>query len=212
LLEKSGTLVVEVQSTLDLLEGVIFDYIYHEHYFYHTAHSFEKIAAISGLELYKILHLPTKGGTYRLLFGHPGAHPIDSSVHYWKFREELAEIHSSKPWKQLTTYLENIKGILSRYIHDHEQPFVGYGASATGTVFLNYMGIEQSITAIVDDNKNRQGLFAPRSGIPILSPDTLKTSDKCLILAWRHSDYIIPRLSSLGISYVIPLPMFQADG
>ena len=74
---------MEVQSCLDLVEGVVFDYIYHEHYFYHSAQSFERLAKISGLELYHIDHVPTKGGSYRFLLGHPGCHLIDSSVDYW---------------------------------------------------------------------------------------------------------------------------------
>ena len=33
LLSQSGTILIEVQSTLDLVNDCIFDYIYHEHYF-----------------------------------------------------------------------------------------------------------------------------------------------------------------------------------
>jgi SAM-dependent methyltransferase len=206
LLEQSGTLIVEVQSTLDLIEGVIFDYVYHEHYFYHTATSFEVIARMSGLELYGIHHVSTKGGSYRLLLGHIGKHVRDGSVDYWKFREEVAQVHSRKPWVDMDVYLSTVKASLHRLISKSHGKIAAYGACATGTVFLKYMGLEGVIDFIVDDNPKRQGRFAPGTGIPVLPPSSCKDASLCLVLAWRHAQCIVPKLESLGISYIVPLP------
>lgn len=211
LLEPSGTIIVEVQSCLDLLEGVVFDYIYHEHFFYHSAQSFEKLAKICGLELYHIDHVPTKGGSYRLLFGHPGRHAIDSSVDYWKFREQLAGIHRPKSWQLMTDYLSGVKNSLKSFIHETNQSLIGYGASATGTVLMRYMDIESSVETIVDDNSSRQELFAPGTAIPVKSPAMLSNSDMCLILAWRHSDRIVPKLKMQSIPFITPLPAFKTS-
>lgn len=212
LLQPNGTIVIEVQSCLDLIEGVVFDYIYHEHYFYHTAQSFEKLAKICGLDLYHIDHVPTKGGSYRLLLGHSDHHAIDSSVDYWKFREELAGIHRHEAWQLMMDYLSIVKNSLHCTINESKRPLIGYGASATGTVFMRYMDIEGSVEAIVDDNAKRQGLFAPGTAIPVRSPSTLKPTDMCLLLAWRHSNYIVPKLIKQSIPYVIPLPAFRVSG
>ena len=211
LLESSGTIVIEVQSCLDLIEGVVFDYIYHEHYFYHSAQSFEKLARISGLELYHIDHVPTKGGSYRFLLGHAGRHSIDSSVSYWKYREELAGIHHSKVWKLMGDYLEEIKIALSNFISSNKRQLIGYGASATGTVLMSYMNIESSVVAIVDDNPKRQGLYAPGSAIPVRSPSALNDSNACIILAWRHASHIAPSLKKQSIPCVVPLPTFRVS-
>lgn len=212
LLEPMGTLVVEVQSCLDLVEGVIFDYIYHEHYFYHTAQSFEILARLANLQLYHIDHVSTKGGSYRFLLGHVGKHTISTSVSYWKYRERLAGIHHREAWKLMEDYLMNIKIALGNFIATHHRPLIGYGASATGTVLMRYMNIESSIVGIVDDNPKRQGLYAPGTGIPIKPPTTLKDSDVCLILAWRHANHIVPKLESLSIPYVVTLPAFKFSG
>jgi len=207
LLGRSGTIFVEVQSTLDLVENVIFDYVYHEHYFYHTVSSFEKIAKAAGLELYGVKHVATKGGSYRLLIGHRGEHARHGSLEYWKYREEISGIHSATPWIFLESYLKDVRGKLHQWLSVQSRPVFGYGASATGTVFMRYMEIERYVTAIIDDNPKRQRLFAPGSAIPTLPPDALKNGDRCLVLAWRHSQQIIPALESRGISYVLPLPM-----
>ena len=212
LLVDSGTIVIEVQSCLDLVQGVVFDYIYHEHIFYHTATSFQRLAALSGLELYQIDHVSTKGGSYRFLIGHASHHPIDSSVSYWIFREVLAGIHSNTAWKLMTNYLADIKTILQRCIHDRNCSLVGYGASATGTVLMRYMDIESTINSIVDDNSKRQGLFAPGTAIPVKAPSILSGEDMCLVLAWRHLKYIVPKLVELSIPYIIPLPSIKING
>jgi len=211
LLRPNGSILVEVQSCLNLLEGAGFDYIYHEHYFYHTAHSFEKLAIMSGLSLYHIDHMPTKGGSYRLLLGHPGAHAIDNSLDYWKFREKLAGVHCIEAWNQMEKYLEKVRSRLLRVIDGSHRRLVGYGASATSTVFMNYMGIEDSVEIIVDDNLKRQGLYAPGSAIPIMPPSILKTTDMCLILAWRHVRHILPHIKSQSIPYINPLPIFSVN-
>lgn len=212
LLEPAGTICVEVQSCLDLVEGVVFDYIYHEHYFYHTAQSFEKLAKVSDLEIYHIEHVPTKGGSYRFLLGHAGCHTIDSSVDYWKFREELAGVHRSEAWHLMTDYLSRIKNALSRLAIESGKALFGYGASATGTVLMRYMDIEESINKIVDDNPKRQGLFSPHTAIPVISPSMMEPTDVCLILAWRHSHLIYPKLQKQSIPYITPLPWLRVNG
>jgi SAM-dependent methyltransferase len=212
LLERSGTLVVEVQSTLDLLEGVVFDYIYHEHYFYHTATSFERVAKMSGMELFSVKHVTTKGGSFRFLLGQPGQHPKDGSVDYWKFREGLVAIHTEAPWLAMKSYLGHVRNQLHDLLGFHPGKIVGYGACATGTVLLKYMGIETVISSIFDDNPKRQNRFAPRTAIPVMHPDSCEDADLCLLLAWRHSTHIVPKLVSRGIPYVIPLPALLAYG
>lgn len=206
LLTETGTVFIEVQSTLDLLENIVFDYIYHEHYFYHTVTSFEICCEIAGLSIYSITHHPTKGGTYRFQLGHIGKHKNDGSVEYWKYREYLAGVHHPDSWNALSAYLSAIKERLQQEILRHKGRVIGYGASATSTVFLRYMGLESAISAIVDDNVKRQGLYSPATGIPVVSSSLLKPTDLCLILAWRHAKHIVPKLNELGSPWIIPLP------
>ena len=211
LLHQDGSVIVEVQSTLDLVEGVVFDYIYHEHYFYHSATSFAKLAGFSGLEVYSIHHVDTKGGSYRFLLGHPGQHLIDGSVRYWAFREEVAGLHSIVTWRRLQTYLQQVRAWVHDWVASSNTAIFGYGACATGTVFLNYMGLDTAISAIVDDNVKRQGLFAPGTSIPVLALDQVSEGSRCLLLAWRHRSLIIPKLRKMGVPSLTPLPSVIID-
>jgi hypothetical protein len=213
LLKKSGILFVEVQSTLELVEGVVFDYIYHEHYFYHTVSSMEKVAKLCGLELFNVQRVQTKGGSYRLQFGHTNIHPVSTSVAYWKYREELAGIHSPLTWFRLNEYLQSLKRSLTDLLGATDSTgLFGYGACATGTVLSKYIGFEEKLSAIVDDNLKRQGLFSPGTGTPVVSLSSVDPYQKCLVLAWRHSNLIAKKLQSKRIPYVIPLPYICING
>lgn len=212
LLSERGALIVEVQSTLDLLQDSAFDYIYHEHFFYHTVTSFETLAKLAGLELYDVLHVPTKGGSYRLLFGHPGRHEVAESVRYWLYRESVAGVHSVSPWVAMRRYLDTLSLSINHHLHRDNVVAAAYGASATGTVFLRYMNLEGAVQFIVDDNPKRQNLYSPRAAIPVRDPATLNDSNVCLVLAWRHLGRIAPKLQALNVPFVTPLPIFRAYG
>jgi SAM-dependent methyltransferase len=211
LLSETGTLMVEVQSTLDLLEGVVFDYIYHEHYFYHTVTSFENLARMAGLELYSLSHVPTKGGSLRLLIGHPNKHRKDGTVDYWKYREHIAGVHTIRPWIAMSAYLAELSENIRKLASGRTKRLVGYGACATGVVLAKYMELDNTLSFIVDDNQKRQGLFSPGKAIPVLHPMELNDSSLCVVLAWRHASKIIPRLRQRGIKYVVPLPVIAHD-
>jgi len=212
LLEPEGMVMIEVQSTLDLVEGVVFDYIYHEHYFYHTVTSFSELARLSGLELFSVKRVATKGGSYRLLVGHPNKHTKNGSVDYWIYRETVAKVHALETWGAMKAYLEEVRKTLRKFLSSHQGVIAGYGACATGTVFLSYMGIENDIDFIVDDNPKRQGLFSPGAGIPVVPPDACLEADACVVLAWRHSNHIGPKIRAFNVPYAIPLPEFSMNG
>lgn len=207
LLAENGTLIVEVQSTLDLLEKVIFDYIYHEHYFYHTATSFDCISSMAGLELYDITHVATKGGSYRLFLGHPEKHRKTKAIDYWKYREAVAQIHKNQSWLFMHKYLQEVKEYLHSFISVNKPRIAVYGASATCTVLLRYFDLMEKVDFIVDDNPARQGLFAPGSGLPVFAPNEVAKADLCLIAAWRHAGIIAPKIEALKKLYITPLPV-----
>jgi hypothetical protein len=86
------------------------------------------------------------------------------------------------------------------YIDDllsNNQRIAGFGAAAKGCVFLNSVGINDSmIDFVVDDTPFKQGKYIPGTGIKIVSRDVLIGSniDYILILAHNFRDYIIESL------------------
>lgn len=205
LLTKNGAMVVEVQSTLHLLENAIFDYIYHEHFFYHTLTSFDILANLVGLEVHDVYFQETKGGSFRFLVRRKGSRAISHSVSFWKYRETVGLVHSVHAWDRLARYIGTVKDRLHQEFEKRNGRIVGYGACATGTVLLHHLELNKFIDLLVDDNPKRQGLFAPGSGLIVRPKEAIGPSDVCLILAWRHSKMIRRALPSCA-QIIDPLP------
>jgi SAM-dependent methyltransferase len=62
-----GVLSVEVPHLLRLVDGVQFDTIYHEHYAYWSLLAVERLFSRHGLKVFDVEHLPTHGGSLRIL-------------------------------------------------------------------------------------------------------------------------------------------------
>ena len=212
ILKEKGILIIEIQSTLSLLEKVIFDYIYHEHLFYHTVTSIEKVASLGNLNLFQVIPVETKGGSYRMLFGKKNIYKKTSSVDYWKYREKISKVHSASAWLEMKHYLITIKNKIHKIIDNKKYNIFGYGACATGTVFLKFMDLENKIRYLVDNNPARQNSFAPATGIPVFSPEKINKNDCGIILAWRHQKIIIKKLKKKKINKIIvPLPEIKTS-
>jgi hypothetical protein len=86
------------------------------------------------------------------------------------------------------------------YIDDllaKKQRIAGFGAAAKGCVFLNSVGIDDSmIEFIIDDTPFKQGMYVPGTGIEVVPREVLYESkiDYILILAHNFKDYIIESL------------------
>ena len=68
LLKPDGVAVIENHYVADLIEGVEFDSIYHEHLCYYSATSFRNLFAQHGLTLVDVERLPVHGGSLRVYF------------------------------------------------------------------------------------------------------------------------------------------------
>ncbi len=110
---------------------------------------------------------------------------------------------------------QNVKKKLVKYVQaikDDGKSIAGYGAPAKSTTLLNFCGIgKDHIEYIVDENVLKQGVFAPGTHIPVVSPITLdkKTPDYILILAWNFAKEILEknkRYKNQGVKFIIPLP------
>ena len=206
LLTNDGVLVFEIQSVRHLLENVVFDYIYHEHIFYHSLLSLRNLLLESNLDIFDVEFKEVKGGSFRVYACKKGKKEINSKVKYEIFKDELFKVNKYQAWELLDKNLNEIKEKLDIVLESHQGRVIGYGASATGTVLQRYFGLEKYISDIVDDNKNRQGLYSPKYGKPIISSDQLNDDSVVLILAWRHIKHIVPKLRG---KVFIPLPFFD---
>jgi SAM-dependent methyltransferase len=218
LLADDGLFVFEVSYLRDLVQGKVFDYIYHEHLCYHSVRPLQQFLAAHGLHLVEVERIATKGGSLRC-FAQPAGGPraVSPSVARLIAEEDELGLQRLQTFKQLDAEISVEKSHLQALLGELRaagKTVAGYGASATVTTLLYQFDLGSSIDFIVDDNVARQGLFSPGLHIPVLAPAVLyeRKPDYVVILAWRFADLVVKqhqRYLDQGGRFIVPLPALR---
>lgn len=220
LLAPEGTVTIEFPHLMRLIDENQFDTIYHEHFFYFSLCSAERIFAAHGLTIYDVEELWTHGGSLRIYARHAenAALPISQNVTSLRTREEVAGLNSPDAYSAFDEKVKETKRkILEFFIKEKRKgkTIVGYGAPGKGNTLLNYCGVRTDfIDFTVDRNPYKQGQFLPGTHIPILAPDMISETkpDYIFILPWNLKDEIMKQLEYVrewGGKFVVPIPEIQ---
>jgi hypothetical protein len=213
-----GVFVFEVSNLLDTIEGLVFDFIYHEHLCYHSVKPMESFFRRHGMQLFDVERVPSKGGSLRgfaQLVG--GPRTVSPRVEEFIAREESAGLYRPDTYRD---YIAKVNGL-----RDQTRVFLeaakarglsiaGYGASATVTTLLYHFRLGDLIEFIVDDNPIRHGTVSPGHHIPVFPPSMLyeRKPDLVVTLAWRFAEQMMRRHDEYlrqGGMFVIPMPTFR---
>jgi 2-polyprenyl-3-methyl-5-hydroxy-6-metoxy-1,4-benzoquinol methylase len=212
-LSNKGIFAVEFHYAKEILEGLQYDSIYHEHLFYFNLETIKNFFFKKNFYLYHAFRSPISGGAMVALFSKT---PLDISDDLKNFLsdERKYNINSLNIWKKFakkiklhrTIFLQNIKKFL-----DKKNKIVAYGASARSSTFLNYCGLNNKIISyIVDKNPLKIHKYTPGSNLKIISLKEFKSRllkfNILLLLAWNFKDEIIKDLKSIGFRGIILCP------
>lgn len=182
LLDRDGYMVIEVHSLGDMVSGLQYDWIYHEHRYYYSLLTLMRHFERHGMSLYDVEKIPTHGGSLRVFVDH-GKRGLTERVRQ-QMREEIA---------QGLDRVETFHDFAGRAA-DHAASLkaacrgvvAGYGASGRANTLIQYAGLE--LAYIVDDAPAKHGYCTPGSHIPIVSRERLEEEkpDRMLVLAWPY--------------------------
>ena len=216
LIKDDGAFVIEAAYIIDMLQQMTFDLIYHEHLFYYSLTPLNYLFGENGMEIFKVEHVSSQGGSLRVYIRKQGAkHPIDQSVPKMLENEKAFGIHDFETYKRFAGRVHDSKDKLYKClteIKNQGKIIVGYGAPAKATILLSFCNIGKGyIDYIVDNNPLKQGTYTPYFHIPVVPASMLdkKKPDYILILAWNFAEEILKntkKYSDDGVKFIIPLP------
>jgi SAM-dependent methyltransferase len=203
LVAPDGVVSVEAPHLLNLVDGVQFDTIYHEHYAYWSLLALERLFARHGLQVFDVEHLPTHGGSVRYL---AALAPRPATVRL----QALRDLEEKRGLDQDAFYLgfrARVDAVLQGFgawlaaKTDMGRKVAAYGAAAKGNTFLNAAGVRATdLMAVADLSAAKQGRLLPGSHVPIVTPDALLAlrPDEIVILPWNIAPEVVAQLRAAG--------------
>jgi hypothetical protein len=195
---------IENPSLTNILLGMQFDTIYHEHYSYLSAKSVSEVSLKNNLNLVKVEKLPIHGGSNRYWLEKKKKNSgINLSVQNAIDIEVESGLFLEAEWLNFSTkvnkILNNFKDWLTATGKETRNIY-GYGAAAKASTLINAANIAPNlITAIADASFEKQGLFMPFNGIKIISPKELSDSKPTdiIIFPWNLKSEIAGNLKNI---------------
>ena len=206
LCDEETQISIENPSLANILIGMQFDTIYHEHYSYLSASAVDSISKSKGLLLFKVEELSIHGGSNRYWLRTSSANVlIDLSVDLVVKNERVSGLFDASEWKSYSLKVQKILEDFRKWLGDSAEESIrvfGYGAAAKASTILNSIDLEVGLmTAIADASLEKQNRFMPPHGIKIISPQQLfqeKPTD-VIIFPWNIKSEIANYLrSNLG--------------
>ena len=197
---------IENPSLANILVGLQFDTIYHEHYSYLSASAVAKISKMHGLHLFKVEELSIHGGSNRYWLRKLANSSLsDVSVERVIRFEVDSGLFDAKAW---VNYSSDVSRILEEFLNwlcsgkESNRRVYGYGAAAKASTILNSIEVDPNlIIAIADVSLEKQARFMPPHGIKIISPQELfsENPSDIVIFPWNIKVEIANSLrSNLG--------------
>ena len=206
LLNKKGTIIIEVQYLMNTLKDLTFDNIYHEHYNYWSLTSLTNFFKKFDSTIFRSEKIDTHGGSLRVYIKKDKKTKIEKSVKQMLNDEEKFGIKKFDTYKKFGEKVykirENVRKNIKK-IKNNNRIVIGYGAPAKATTALNFFGISKEIDFIVEDNKLKHDKFIPGVKIPIKKKSLIKNKKNTLIvLAWNFYKDIVKNNSNLSENFI----------
>ena len=218
LLAADGVFVFESYYLADLVQNMVFDFLYHEHLSAFSIRPVQALFGRVGLDLVAVQRVPTKGGSLRYFVQRPGG-PLakDGSVADLLAHEEETGLYQEATYSAFASKINGLKEQTVNFLaqaRKEKRTVAGFGASITGTTLIYHFEIGGYLDFLVDDNPAKQGRYSPGLHLPVLPSSALyeRKPDYVIVLAWRYAEPFIKKNRAYldsGGRFLVPVPEFK---
>lgn len=214
MLAYNGVFIIEFPYLVDTVQNNSFGQVYFEHLSYFTITPLQRLCEETGMKIIDVQKYEIHDGTARVVIAHDYSNrKIEDSVSTFLDNEKslgYSNIEVYNAWRDvvqdnLVSLNYEISNLISKGFK-----IGAFGASAKGNTMLNAAGLNyKQINYIVDDTPEKQEMYSPGTGIPIVNVEELKNNpvDYLVILAPNFTKEIKKRLEGVfNGKYIIPVP------
>jgi len=215
LLADDGVFTFESFYLADVIQNMVFDFIYHEHLSSFSVKPVQRFFECIGMELFDVKRVPTKGGSLRYFVQKAdGPRAIETALTSLIDFEEQLGLYSPKMFSTFSDTVDELKAETHSLLQDLKakgKHIAGFGASITGTTLIYHFGIGEFLDYLIDDNPAKQGRFSPGLHLPVFPSDALyeRKPDYVIVLAWRFVEPIVKKNNAYleqGGHFIVPVP------
>ncbi len=211
-----GIFIIEAPYLKNLIDGLEYDTIYHEHLSYISITPLEVLFKKFELEIFDIDFQKIHGGSIRVFVQHKnGVHERSQKVQMILDKEEKQNIHDinylRKFAEKVVDHKVQITSLLNKLKREGKR-IAAVGAPAKGMTLLNYCNIDKNLLEFVTEvSKLKINKYCPGTDLKIIGDNELikQNIDYALILPWNFKDEIMGNLKEFrdgGGKFIIPLP------
>jgi len=212
LLHPEGVWVVQFQDLHQMIQTTAFDNICHEHLFYYSLGSFERLIGGHGLRVIDAEVRAINGGSYRLYVMHDTAGPREDRVQALRDAEtgcESWETLERFAW-HVTEARQHINAVVGSLLEQGKTIDL-YAASTKANTLLQYCGLGSDEIRQAWERSPEKWGRATVTGIPIVSEADGRADppDALLVGAWQFAEAFMEREAAFlaeGGGMILPLP------
>lgn len=230
ILDDNGVWVLQLSYTPLMIKQLAFDNICHEHAYYYSVTSFQKLFKNHGLKIVDCSLNDVNGGSFRVYVQKEsadvtsfGTSPLRDVCNFriqslLDYEEKHYDLSDVKLWEEFQSNIEDLKKQTVEFIKEEKAKgkiICGYGASTKGNTLLQWFGLDHTlIDAIAERSPYKFGLKTIGTNIPILSEEEVRAMkpDYMLVLPWHFISEFIQREDeylSNGGKFIVPCPKFE---
>jgi len=200
--KEEGLLVVEVHNLERIVERCEYCLFEHEHSIYLTEATAKQVCNMAGFEVIDFNLIPesARRANSLIFVATPKGSRFAPLAKKVKVSAVLPSVES---YKQVADNIYKAIGNLDAFVDkvvSSGKTVAGYGAGGRGVMSLAVMKSAPKLRYLVDKKPKSTGLLAPKSGVPLVGIDQLKSNpvDEILVFSFGYMKEIQSELAKLG--------------